>query len=99
MQHIKVKLARKEADGYVIALGPVNLVSVVTDVGMLACGAFNALALDKFNYPCGCVSSPNGKPVANIDDLLESAVMEANNSAQRLGIRIGMNAREALDKM
>ena len=28
----KVKLNKKQADGYVIAIGPVNLVFVVTDI-------------------------------------------------------------------
>jgi uncharacterized protein YunC (DUF1805 family) len=39
MNHTKVKLARKEADGYIIPLGAINLVNVVTDVGMVGCGA------------------------------------------------------------
>jgi hypothetical protein len=34
MIHTKVQLAGKQADGYVITLGKVNLVNVVTDVGM-----------------------------------------------------------------
>ena len=45
MNHTKVKLARKEADGYIIPLGAVNL-DVVTDVGMVGCGAFDIAALN-----------------------------------------------------
>lgn len=32
-------------------LGPINLVSVITDVGMVGCGAFNVAALNGLGYP------------------------------------------------
>jgi hypothetical protein len=50
-----VKLASKEADGYVIPLGTINLVNVVTDVGMVGCGAFDVAALNNFGYPAAKV--------------------------------------------
>jgi hypothetical protein len=43
MVHEKVKLTNKHADGYVIPLGPVNLVNVVTDMGMVGCRALTWL--------------------------------------------------------
>lgn len=65
MVHKKVQLTNKRADGYIIPLGPLNLVNVVTSVGMVGCGAFDVEALNKFNYPAarecrfgpGCVMS------------------------------------------
>lgn len=51
MVHQTVQLANKQADGYIIPLGPVNIVCVVTDVGMVGCGAFDVMALDVFGYP------------------------------------------------
>jgi len=51
MVHKKVQLTDKQADGYIIPLGPVNLVSVVTDSGMVGCGAFDVAVLDNFGYP------------------------------------------------
>ena len=53
MNHIKVQLSGKQADGYVIPLGPVSLVNVVTDVGMVGCGAFDVAALNNFGLPGG----------------------------------------------
>ena len=55
MIHTKVQLARKQADGYAINLGKVNLVNVVTDVGMVGCGAFDVDALNNFDYPAARV--------------------------------------------
>lgn len=99
MLHEKVQLAEKQADGYVIPLGPVNLVMVVTDVGMVGCGAFDVAALDNFGYPAARVRPTRGSSVATIDDLLVGAVKDANAAAIELGVKIGMSGREALDRM
>ena len=53
MEFIEVRLSRKSADGFVIPLGPANLVAVKTDVGMVGCGAFDVAALDSFSLSCG----------------------------------------------
>jgi uncharacterized protein YunC (DUF1805 family) len=95
----KVKLTNKQADGYVIPLGPLNLVFVVTDKGLVGCGAFDVAALNTFSYPAARVKSKSGKPIATIHDLLEGVVKDANAEAARLGINIGMSGREALELM
>lgn len=99
MMHQKIQLANKQADGYVIPLGPVNLVNVVTDVGMVGCGAFDVEALNKFGYPAARVRPTRGESIATIDDLLAGAVKDANAAAIELDIKIGMSGREALDRM
>ena len=99
MMHQKIQLASKQADGYVIPLGPVNLVNVVTDVGMVGCGAFDVEALNKFGYPAARVRPTRGESIATIDDLLVGAVKDANAAAIELDIKIGMSGREALDRM
>jgi hypothetical protein len=38
MHHIVLELPKKQADGYMLPLGPVSIVSAVTDVGMIGCG-------------------------------------------------------------
>lgn len=95
----KVQLKDKEADGFVIPIGPLNLVGVVTDVGMVGCGAFDVAALDSFNYPAARVRSSKGGAIATIEDLLSGIVKDANAGAVQLGVRIGMMGREALDRM
>lgn len=95
--HQKVQLAGKQADGYVIPFRNVKIVCVITDVGMVGCGAFDVAALDSFACPAAKVKSATGKPIATIDDLLEGTVKEANAEAGKLGIKVGMTGREALD--
>ena len=97
--HKKIKLAKKTADGYVIPLGPFNLVAVVTDKGMLSCGAFDVMAMDKHSYPAARVKSATGGLIATIDDLLSGTVKDVNTAATKLGITVGMSGRETLDKM
>ena len=97
MDHIKVKLTGKQADGYVIPLGPVNLVNVVTDVGMVGCGAFDVAALDNFGYPAAKVRPSRGSSIATIEDLLQGIVKEVNPNAEKLGLKVGLTGREALE--
>lgn len=93
----KVQLTNKQADGYIIPLGKVNIVCVITDVGMVGCGAFDVMALDSFGYPAVRLKSSDGNPIATIDDLQRGIVKEVNTGAAKLGIKIGMTGREALD--
>ena len=93
MIHKKVQLAKKQADGYVIPLGQVNLVSVVTDVGMVGCGAFDVAALNNFGYPAAKVRPSQGSSIATIDDLLDGIIKEVNPTAEKLGLKVGMTGQ------
>jgi len=86
MNHTKVKLARKEADGYIIPLGAINLVNVVTDVGMVGCGAFDVAALNNFGYPAAKVKPSQGSSIATIEDLLKGIVKEGKSCCREAGI-------------
>jgi uncharacterized protein YunC (DUF1805 family) len=97
--HEKVELKSKQGDGYVVPCGPCNLVFVVTDLGMVGCGALDVAALDKFSYPAARVRPTAGTAISNIGDLLVGAVKDANEAAISLGIRVGMSGREALERL
>jgi uncharacterized protein YunC (DUF1805 family) len=97
MEHIKVQLTRKMADGFIIPLGPANLVAVKTDIGMVGCGAFDVAALDSFSYPAVKVRPSMGPSIVDTDDILRGIVKEANRSALGRGIRTGMTGKQALE--
>ncbi len=97
MNHIKIQLTKKQADGYVIPLGTINLVNVVTDVGMVGCGAFDVAALNNFGYPAAKVRPSMGSSIATIDDLMQGIIKEVNPAAEKLGLKVGITGREALD--
>jgi uncharacterized protein YunC (DUF1805 family) len=97
MEQVRIQLTRKVADGYIIPLGPANLVAIMTDVGMVGCGAFDVAALDSFSYPAAKVRPVIGPSIVDTDDLLKGIIKETNRSALGRGIRTGMTGREALD--
>ena len=97
MDHEIVKLAGKQARGYVIPLGPANLVFIVTDKGMVGCGAFDVVVLNSFDYLAARVRPSKGSSIASFEDLLNGIVKEANPAAEKRGVRMGMSGRQALD--
>lgn len=96
MKETKVQLGKKTGDGFVIPLGDVNLVFVRTDRGMIGCGAFDVIALEKFGYPAAKVR-PKRDSVRDINDLMEGEIAAVNPSGEKLGIRAGMSGKEALN--
>ena len=99
MHHERIELSRKTADGYVIPLGILNLVSAVTDTGMVGCGIFDVQALDAFDYPAAKARRAGEGLIATIDDLLNGIIKEVNEAAHRRGVRVGMSGKEALELM
>jgi uncharacterized protein YunC (DUF1805 family) len=97
MENTTVRLSRKVGEGFVIPLGPANLVGVKTDVGMVGCGAIDVAALDSFSYPAAKVRPLIGPSIITVNDILTGIVKEANRSAIGRGIRNGMTGREALE--
>jgi uncharacterized protein YunC (DUF1805 family) len=93
----KIRLKHGEAEGYVVELGPVNLVFAKAAAGMVACGAVDVQVLEKFHYPAARAGSLTGGPIATIDDLLKAVVKEANASAVKTGVLAGMTGFEALE--
>ncbi len=97
MNPVKVQLTRKQGEGYVIPLGPVNLVNVITDKGMVGCGAFDIVALNNFGYPAAKVKAAEGGSIATIEDLLHGIVKEVNPAAEKLGLKVDTTGRQALE--
>lgn len=94
-----VPLEHSAARGYVIPAGPVSLVHVIAAKGMVGCGAFDVQALEAFLYPAAKVRPVTGPCIASVEDLLKGIVRETNPSAERMGVKVGMTGRTALDLM
>ena len=97
MEFIEVRLSKKNADGFVIPFGPVNLVAIKTDVGLVGCGMFDVAALDSFSYPAAKVRPSLGPSIMDTSDILTGIVKEVNRSGFGRGIRTGMTGKEALE--
>ena len=92
-----IQLTNKTAEGYLIPLGPANLVFIKTDEGFVGCGAFNVVILEKFDYPAACVKAGDGGSIKGPDDILNGIIKEANAVAVARGIKVGMSGRDALE--
>jgi len=97
MDQEEIPLRNSTGTGYVLPLGPVNLVWVVAAHGLLGCGAIDVAALGKFGYPAARVRPARGDSITTLDDLLSGIVKEVNPVAEYLGVRTGMEGKEALD--
>jgi uncharacterized protein YunC (DUF1805 family) len=93
----KITLKNSEATGYVIPAGPVNLVMVIAQHGMVGCGAFDVAALNNFGYPAARVKPSRGSSITSLDDLLAGEIRESNQAAFKLGVKEGMSGKDALD--
>lgn len=99
MKLSEVRLSRKVAAGFVIPLGPANLVAIKTDVGLVGCGAFDVAALDSFSYPAAKVRPALGPSIVTTDDILTGIVKEVNRAGVSRGITNGMTGKEALERL
>lgn len=97
MEQFKVPLKNSVGNGFVIPIGPVNLVGVVAARGLVGCGAIDVAALEKFGYAAARVRPSSGSSISTLADLLAGVVKDANGEAEGLGVRVGMTGKEALD--
>ena len=99
IRHDRVAVDGRTVDVVVQPIGPVNLVYARTERGILACGAIDPAALEKFGIAAARVKPTTGSSIGNLDDLIAGEVREANKPAQALGIQPGMTGRAALAKL
>jgi uncharacterized protein YunC (DUF1805 family) len=98
MTESKIEISGKEVECFEIPLGDVNLVFAKTDEGLIGCGAFDVIALEKFSYAAAKVR-PSGNSVKDVEDLLNGEIALANRFAKDKGITEGMSGREAIEKL
>ena len=95
----EILLEGRPARAFVVPAGPVNLVFVASERGLLGCGAIDPGALQRFGYPAARVRPTTGLSVRTVDDLLDGEVTEANEAARALGVTVGMTGRAALARI
>ena len=99
IRHEQVQVEGRSAEVVVLPIGAVSLVYARTERGILACGAIDPAALERFGIAAARVRPATGSSIASLDDLLAGVIREANAPAQALGIVLGMSGRAALSKL
>ncbi len=92
MEHEIMHVKGRQVEGYVIPLQSCNLTFIKSESGILACGAIDVSALDKFEIPAARISG-----VTTLDDLMKGSIKEVNSCAAERGVKTGMNGEEALE--
>lgn len=99
IRHEQTVVEGRPAEVVVLPLGPVSLVYARTDHGLLACGAIDPAALERFGIAAARVRPTTGSSITNLEDLLAGEVREANGPAQALGLVPGMTGRAAFARL
>ncbi len=99
IRHEHTVVEGRAAEVVVLPIGPVSLVYARTERGVLACGAINPAALERFGVAAARVRPTTGSSITSLSDLLAGEVREANPAALALGIEPGMSGREAFAKL
>ncbi|UCD85527.1 MAG: DUF1805 domain-containing protein, partial [Deltaproteobacteria bacterium] len=74
-----------------------QIVIIVAEKGLVACGAIDVKVMDAFNAVVAVAKGTPQSPLKTPDDLLATKIVDATSKAKELGIAAGMKGEEALD--
>lgn len=94
-----IKTKGNPASGISVVWNDGQFVIIVTQNGMLTCGAIDVAVMNKFNFAVAISEGTPEHPLVTPDDLLKAKVMRITKKAEKLGIKIGMIGKEALEKL
>jgi uncharacterized protein YunC (DUF1805 family) len=97
--HDLVRLAMKVGKGYVIPMGPKNLVAIVTDLGVVGNDLLNTGMLEHLEFAAAKVVPAEGDVIESLEDLIEGEIEMANWYAAHRHIEQGMDSLEALNRL
>lgn len=89
----------KPAQGLSVSWKDGQFVTMVTDSGMVACGAFGVRVMDEFKIAMAIAKGTPQKPLKTPEDLLDAKIVGVTSKAAGMGIKVGMSGREALELM
>lgn len=76
-----------------------QFVVIVTDSGVVACGAIDVDVMEEFDHVIAVAEGEPDNPLVMPEDLLDAEITEVTNKAKELGIETGTTGREALNKL
>ena len=87
----KIIIDEKEFEGWEIPTESATILLIKASHGFIACGYFNIETANKLQEHVAIVTG-----VKTFDDMLTAKIVVCSNSAEALGVRIGMTGKEAL---
>ena len=74
-----------------------SMLLVTGSKGFLACGVFDLEAIEKFGVAAAIPESTPENPIGTLERFPNRKIMKVNARAEALGIRVGMNVRDAFE--
>lgn len=74
-----------------------SILLVTGTKGFLACGVFDLEAIEKFGTAAAIPESTPENPIGTLERFPNRKIMKVNARAEALGIRVGMNVRDAFE--
>jgi uncharacterized protein YunC (DUF1805 family) len=69
----------------------------MTEAGLVGCGIYDVKTAAEFGQAVAIARGTPQKPLTEPEDLFEAKIVDATPQAQKLGIRLGMTGREAVE--
>jgi uncharacterized protein YunC (DUF1805 family) len=70
---------------------------LMTEAGLVGCGIYDVKTAAEFGQAVAIARGTPQKPLTEPEDLFEAKIVDATPQAQKLGIRLGMTGREAVE--
>jgi uncharacterized protein YunC (DUF1805 family) len=87
-----IQIKKKNAVGYQIDLPGAPLIVAKGSKGFVMCGFLDVARAEQFGVAAAAV-----RGVKTVDDLMDKPVTGATAAAQKMGVKLGMPGREALE--
>lgn len=73
--------------------------SILTAAGIVGCGIYDVRTAGEFGQALAIARGTPAQPLVEPEDLLDARIVATTPAAERLGIRVGMTGREAVERM
>ncbi len=76
-----------------------QIVIIVAEKGLVACGAIDIKVMDAFSAVVAVARGTPQSPLKTPDNLLAAKIVDATSKAKEHGVTVGMSGKEALAKI
>ncbi len=67
--------------------------------GLVGCGIYDIRSADEFSLAVAIARGTPAEPLCEPEDLFDAEILEVSRVARKLGVKVGMTGREAVEAM